>query len=175
MIYKTGSFRVCGDCLVWLANGDATGMSDDKAQAVQAGERAMVEQYGQTHVSHSDAHDEPAGACECCGDYNARPHTVETYTTATGRALGGDGGGHYIDPRFIVSAAIVEPNHSGAGVDGYGSKIRTRYMVDCADNRRRRVYAISFSNAGTLYVNVKGERLMLCADAELKLENAKGV
>ena len=52
--------------------------------------------------------------------------------------------------------------------DGYGSKIPTRYWVSVAEgaSRRRRVWAMSYGNAASLYVIVKGEVLFL-NDTEL--------
>lgn len=43
---------------------------------------------------------------------------------------------------------------------GYGSKLSTSWMVDLF-GRRRRVYAICWSNAVTNYVIVNNERLIL--------------
>jgi len=40
---------------------------------------------------------------------------------------------------------------------GYGSRLRTPYMLDYKGYRRR-LYAICWSNAATYYVNVKGKR-----------------
>lgn len=37
-------------------------------------------------------------------------------------------------------------------VSGYGNRIPTEYRVKTIDNRWRRVYAICYSNASTLYV-----------------------
>ena len=43
---------------------------------------------------------------------------------------------------------------------GYGSKIPTQYMVYIA-NKWRRVYCRQYSNIGTLYVLIKGERVII--------------
>ena len=43
---------------------------------------------------------------------------------------------------------------------GYGSKIPTQYMV-FIDAKWRRVYCRIYSNIGTLYVLIKGERVII--------------
>ena len=43
---------------------------------------------------------------------------------------------------------------------GYGGKIPTKYMV-FIDNKWRRVYCRIYSNIGTLYVLIKGERVII--------------
>ncbi len=50
----------------------------------------------------------------------------------------------------------------GKGVDGYGKKIATRWMVKLAGEKRlRRVYAICYSNVASHYVEIMGERFYL--------------
>ena len=48
-------------------------------------------------------------------------------------------------------------------VTGYGPKIPTSYMLKYL-NRWRRVYVACFSNSGTTWVNVKGERVVISID-----------
>ena len=48
----------------------------------------------------------------------------------------------------------------GRNADGYGSKIPTRHWLK-VDNRWRRVYCTIFSNVGTCWINVKGEKLIV--------------
>ena len=43
---------------------------------------------------------------------------------------------------------------------GYGDKIPTQYMV-FVENKWRRVYCRVYSNSGTLYVLIKGERVII--------------
>ena len=43
---------------------------------------------------------------------------------------------------------------------GYGDRIPTNYMVFIA-NKWRRVYCRQYSNIGTLYVLIKGERVII--------------
>lgn len=71
----------------------------------------------------------------------------------------------FLDHRFITGISFTEaPRHSSAS--GYGNKIPMAYMLHCADNRKRRVYAICYSNASTVYILYKGERLILDVDTE---------
>jgi hypothetical protein len=50
----------------------------------------------------------------------------------------------------------------GQRADGYGRKISTDYMLRFEGEKRwRRVYCVQFSNCGTCYVVVQGERLYL--------------
>ena len=50
------------------------------------------------------------------------------------------------------------PRHYSAS--GYGSKIPTAYMVKYL-NRWRRVYCVCYSNSGTLYAMVAGEKVVV--------------
>lgn len=45
-------------------------------------------------------------------------------------------------------------------VGGYGSKIPTSFMI-CYLKRWRRVYCVCWSNSGTLWANVEGERVVV--------------
>lgn len=44
---------------------------------------------------------------------------------------------------------------------GYGSKLTTRYTVNCADGRVRRVYARCYSNTAWFYIIVKGLKVTI--------------
>jgi hypothetical protein len=58
----------------------------------------------------------------------------------------------------------------GQQADGYGRKIATRYLVRL--NKKgpwRRVYCVCFSNAGSVYIIVKGESYYFRQDENLKL------
>lgn len=59
----------------------------------------------------------------------------------------------YIDPAAIL-AARTTPKPAFYSASGYGRKIPTRYMLQLADKRWRRVYVCQISNAGTSYVLV---------------------
>jgi hypothetical protein len=50
--------------------------------------------------------------------------------------------------------------HSGAGVMGYGKKIKTNYKVKIG-NRLHRLYCMCWSNIGTLWVNVGGQQVIV--------------
>lgn len=52
------------------------------------------------------------------------------------------------------------PPRYGRNVDGYGSKIPTDSWVK-VENRWRRVYVTIWSNCGTPWITIKGERLVL--------------
>ena len=57
----------------------------------------------------------------------------------------------------------------GRNADGYGRKIPTRYWVTLAgESRARRVYAVCYSNSGSLYVMVRGVTVYL-DDIDLEL------
>jgi hypothetical protein len=43
---------------------------------------------------------------------------------------------------------------------GYGSKLKTEYMIKY-NNRWRRVYCACFSNVGTCYVLIDGEKIII--------------
>lgn len=45
--------------------------------------------------------------------------------------------------------------------DGYGSAIPTTYWLQLDGRRWHRVYCVCWSNAGSLYVRERGERLFL--------------
>jgi hypothetical protein len=51
----------------------------------------------------------------------------------------------------------------GQSPTGYGKKIPTDYLAHVGDSprRTRRVYCCRFSNAGSLYVLIRGERFYL--------------
>lgn len=50
----------------------------------------------------------------------------------------------------------------GQSPSGYGRKIATDHMIKLPnDHRLRRVYCVCYSNAGSLYILVKGEALYL--------------
>lgn len=74
-----------------------------------------------------------------------------------------------------VRDAVADAPTPGAGLfytrTGYGPKVPTRYRVrlstDSPTGRLRRVYAMSYGNAASLYVIVKGEDVFL-DEAELR-------
>ena len=46
---------------------------------------------------------------------------------------------------------------------GYGAKLRTRYALRYA-GRTRRLYCCCYSNSGTLFIIVRGERVIVDVD-----------
>ena len=62
----------------------------------------------------------------------------------------------YVDETAIEKVARDTVYPRNRNVNGYGSKIPTSYRVKLA-GRWRRVYAICYSNAATLYVVVNGK------------------
>lgn len=44
---------------------------------------------------------------------------------------------------------------------GYGNKLPTSWQLQLKDKRWRRVYVIQWSNAGSAYILVKGEKVFL--------------
>jgi hypothetical protein len=79
----------------------------------------------------------------------------------------------YTDPS-LVSEVIVDdaaPRY-GAGADGYGRKVPTRYRLRYA-GRVRRVYMAVFGNAGSAYVVVGGEDRVLDTDTEHRIYAAR--
>lgn len=70
---------------------------------------------------------------------------------------------------ITITAGWCTPSPRHNSATGYGSKIPTRFMVECSDNRSRRVYAICYSNAASLYIIVGGKRRPLLTDEEIML------
>jgi len=67
---------------------------------------------------------------------------------------------------FYMHDAALDAHDDGApwrgqGADGYGSRIRTSYVVTCPDGRTRRVYVCQYGATGAYYVNVRGARVGL--------------
>ena len=61
-----------------------------------------------------------------------------------------------------VTGAVTTDCPINRSATGYGSKIPTQYKIQLAGCKLwRRVYCICYSNSGTLYCLVKGQRLFL--------------
>jgi hypothetical protein len=59
----------------------------------------------------------------------------------------------------------------GQGEDGYGNKISMPYLVRLdGKGPWRRVYCVCFSNAGSLYIIVKGEKYFFRQTENLRLQ-----
>jgi len=73
----------------------------------------------------------------------------------------------YTEDTFIESfSRKIAPFHSGT----YGRKLPLSYMAHCRDGRTRRVYAMQYGNAASLYVLIGGVDTFLSIEAESKLE-----
>lgn len=74
----------------------------------------------------------------------------------------------YTDPDKVTDTRVTDVPVSGHTVSGYGGKIPTGHMIRY-DGVWRRVYTMVYSNSGTAYVLVRGERRVLDTDTEHKL------
>lgn len=77
----------------------------------------------------------------------------------------------YLDARLVHGVAVdaVAPRNPYAS--GYGSKIPTAYRLQVR-NGTRRVYAMCYGNASSLYVIVEGKDQFLGPDVEALLVSA---
>lgn len=73
------------------------------------------------------------------------------------------------DPAKIISLVQDLKPPRNPSRDGYGDKLPTSYRIKLDDNRWRRVYAICYGNAASVYVNSAGHRLFLDIDTEYAL------
>lgn len=85
------------------------------------------------------------------------------------------GGVQYVPDDFILSVADRPLERQRKGLQytasGYGDKIPSRYMVQCADHRWRRVYISQFINAGSAYLLINCQRIYL---HDYQLDRVKG-
>ena len=66
----------------------------------------------------------------------------------------------YLDPARITSKRqTTPPLHRSAS--GYGSKIPTQWLLQLDGKRWHRVYVVQWSNSGSAYIVVRGERQFL--------------
>ena len=177
MIYKTGEFYVCIECLSWLANGDATGLdyyhdadtANARLAAIQEGERVLLEEYGQLHIHDGESIALSMQPCDCCQTVlHGERWPIWSYTAAVGKTDHHEkyGTTKWTCPQFITEIIIdgKTPKHNSA--TGYGNKLPSQVRLRCADNRTRRVYAICQGNTSTAYILYKGERLILDVNTE---------
>lgn len=66
---------------------------------------------------------------------------------------------HDIHPNATIIEAPFT-GHNGAGVFGYGKKIKTSFKVRI-NNRLHRLYCMCWSNSGTLWVRVGGKQVIV--------------
>jgi len=78
------------------------------------------------------------------------------------RVKSGEYAGQFVRlPVVKLNQKIVNAPRSGRTVSGYGKNLATNYMVRTVDNKWRRVYAVCYSNASTLYVRIGGSRVIV--------------
>lgn len=77
----------------------------------------------------------------------------------------------HTNPKKVIALAY-DLNHRPNGTGRmYGDKLATPYRVMLSDNRWRRVYAICYGNAASVYVNSNGVRLFLDDATEYALQD----
>lgn len=83
----------------------------------------------------------------------------------------------YTDPNRVKAVMLMADCPPNPYVNGYGSRIPTRYAIDYLGNgmvkRRYRVYVMCYSNAGSAYINVGGTIVFLDSDTEHRLEKER--
>jgi hypothetical protein len=69
------------------------------------------------------------------------------------------------DSHKVTAAKQTELSPYQQTASGYGSKLRTSYMIQLDGKPLwRRIYCICYSNSGSLYVLVSGQRLFVHDD-----------
>jgi hypothetical protein len=81
----------------------------------------------------------------------------------------------YLNPPYKVTTKQLWWQKQGLQqtATGYGRKLNTGYMLETPDGRKRRVYAICYSNVVSFYVKVRGKLLFL-RDGELQTARDTG-
>jgi hypothetical protein len=82
---------------------------------------------------------------------------------------------NYLNPPYKLITQMLSWQKQGLQqtASGYGRKLTTPYMLETPDGRKRRVYAVCFSNSASHYVLIKGERVFL-RDGELETARDTG-
>lgn len=66
---------------------------------------------------------------------------------------------------YLDETQVIDQKETAAPINysrsGCGNKIPTSWMVQLGDSRWRRVYVICYSNSGSAYIRVAGEKLFL--------------
>ena len=70
----------------------------------------------------------------------------------------------------VIKSVVVSKSHD---YRPYGGNIRTDYMVDCTDGRKRRVYAMSYGNSASFYLRMGGKDVILGTEDEHRLEGVR--
>jgi hypothetical protein len=81
----------------------------------------------------------------------------------------------YLDPPYKVTTSMLWWQKQGLQqtATGYGGKLTSPYMLETPDGRKRRVYAMCYSNAASHYVLIKGQTIFL-RDGELETARDTG-
>lgn len=77
----------------------------------------------------------------------------------------------YTDPEKVTDVEVTPTPKGGQTVTGYGGAIPTAHKIKYLEIWRR-VYAMAYGNAATLYVKVKGEIVALDSDTAHLLRDA---
>lgn len=84
-----------------------------------------------------------------------------------------DNGLRYTVPDYVTAVHVdATAPRSGQTVSGYGGKLPTSYRLTYA-GRNRRVYAMCYGNAASLYVMVGGAVAHLDTDTEYRIMAAR--
>lgn len=69
----------------------------------------------------------------------------------------------YFEPPYKVTIKMLSWQRQGLQqtASGYGRKLTTVYILESPDGRKRRVYAVCYSNAASFYIIVNGEPVFL--------------
>ena len=78
----------------------------------------------------------------------------------------------YTDPSLVKGIRISPAPRSGQTATGYGGQIPTEYEL-LYKLHWRRVYAMVYSNSGSLYVRVKGEDFFIDSNTENDMQNLR--
>ena len=71
-------------------------------------------------------------------------------------------------PQFeAIYAPLPQFARTGANQSGYGSRIRTDYMIRI-DSRKYRVYCCCWSNCGTLFIDTKDHKFLVVSNYDLE-------
>lgn len=79
----------------------------------------------------------------------------------------------YLDSSRVARVHVTDEPTYNRTVTGYGGKLPTPYMLTLDDRRKRRVYAMCYGNAASLYVIVAGSNVFLDVGTESMIEYAR--
>ena len=79
----------------------------------------------------------------------------------------------YTNPRSVTAVHVEDSAPHNPYATGYGAQIPMPYRLTFTDGRTRRVYAVCYGNAASLYVRIDGETRYLDTDTEYALQDAR--